>query len=60
MAGAAPRIPLGDFTTLSRTVIGWGGDSILTPYPLNAFGISLSAPATFRHAMLTLLSSFTP
>ena len=43
-AGALPRTPLGELTTLPQTpIVGWGGGyPSLFPSPLDAFGVSNS------------------
>ena len=44
-AGASPRTPLGELTTLPKPLVGWGGDVPLETPPHSAHGLDSRFPA---------------
>jgi len=59
--GAPPQTPLGELTTLPQSpyTVGEGISPLQTP-PLNAFGISISAPLTPRNLSPSATRSMFP
>ena len=49
-AGAPPRTLLGSHDVTRHSLVGWGGDTHPVAYPLDAYGVSFSAPRYSTHS----------